>query len=310
MTTRQLGFLFAFGSYFMYSLNTPIARQAFLDGMVPDTLLAYRFTLGAILFWITISLTSLAKAKEGEKKMDRFGILMGLGSGLLNGTAIYLFFNSLNLLPASFVAVLGIGIYIIVVIVLLTIFGEPFTWVHGVRLALGLSGVWLLVGPSGDLGSQGVLWLAIGSACFAVHMISIQWYLREYNTWAVSTLVVTATAALLIVLWLNTGRQSGEIDFAIPSFYSWIAVFFLAICSSWLGRVFSYRALSILGSGELALLTPTETLLAILWSVLFLREWLEPAQWVGAALIILGVGFVGVKWVYNRRFKATSVPAD
>lgn len=310
MTTRRLGFLFALGSYLMYSLNTPIARQAFLDGMRPETLLAYRFTAGAILFLLTITFTPLAQAKEGEKEMDRFGIWMGLGSGLLNGTAVYFFFNSLNLLPASFTAVLGIGIYIVVVILLLTLFGEKFTVVHAIRLVLGLTGVWLLVGPSGDLRSVGVLWLATGSTCFALHMISIQWYLREYNTWAISTLIVCATAGLLLILWLISGLRSGQLDFAIPSAASWLAVILLALFASWLGRVLSYRALSILGSGELALLTPTETLLAILWSVLFLGEWLEPAQWLGALLIILGVGFVGLKWIYDRRSRGAAVPAN
>ena len=141
-------------------------------------------------------------------------------------------------------------------------------------------------------------------------MISIQWYLREYNTWAVSTLVVCATSVLVVLLWLVTGWRSGQLDFAIPSFYSWVAVIVLAVFSSWIGRVFSYRAVSILGTGEQALLTPTETLLAIIWSVLFLGEWLQPQQWLGAVLIILGVGFVGLKWVYNRRIKRTAVPAD
>ena len=301
----------AFASYLMYSMNSPIARRAFLDGMKVDTLLAYRFLIGAILFVLTISLTNLGQAKKGEKPLDRFGLVAGIGSGLLNGIAIYLFFHSLNLLPASFAAVLGIGLFVIMVIGLLTIFGEKFTILRGVRLLLGLAGVWLMVGPSGDLGSTGVIFLAIGSACFALHMITMQWYMSEYNTWVVATIVVCTTAALLVILWLITGSISGQLDFAIPTFYSWVAVIFLAVLSSWIGRFFSYRAVAILGSGELALLTPTETLLAIVWSVIFLGEWLTPFQWVGAALIIAGVGLVGLKSLYDKRYGVVkAVPAD
>lgn len=299
----------AFGSYFLYSMNSPIARRAFLDGMQVDTLLAYRFTIGALLFVLTITLTNLGKATNDEKPMDRFGIVAGLGSGLLNGIAIYLFFHSLNLLPASFAAVLGIGFFVIMVIVLLTIFGEEFTLLRGLRLIVGLAGVWFMVGPSGELGSIGVIWLAIGSSCFALHMITMQWYLSEYNTWTVATIVVCSTAVLLLGLWLFTGLTSGSIDFAIPSFYSWVAVIFLAVCSSWIGRFFSYRAVAILGSGELALLTPTETLLAIIWSVLFLGEWLQPLQWLGAFLVIAGVGLVGLKSLYDNKVGPVRVVA-
>ena len=89
------------------------------------------------------------------------------------------------------------------------------------------------------------------------------------------------------------------------------AVIMLAFFSSWIGRFFSYRAVAILGSGEIALLTPTETLLAITWSVLFLGEWLLPSQWLGALFIIFGVGLVGIKWVYDHRIvKKVPVPAD
>ena len=138
----------------------------------------------------------------------------------------------------------------------------------------------------------------------------MQWYLSEYNTWTVATLVVIATAILLLALWLFTGWRAGGLDFAIPSFYSWIAVIFLAVCSSWIGRFFSYSAVSILGSGEIALLTPTETLLAIIWSVLFLGEWLEPLQWLGAVLVISGVAIVGLKSMYDNRVAVKPVPAD
>lgn len=310
---RKTGFLMAFASYLMYSMNSPIARRAFLDGMQVDTLLAYRFVIGALLFILTISLTPLGKTKKWEKPMDRFGILAGIGSGLLNGMAIYLFFHSVNLLSASIAAVLGVGFYIIMVISLLTIFGEKFTLLRASRLILGLSGIWLMVGPSGDLGSAGVLWLAVGSFCFAFHMITMQWYLSEYNTWVVGTIVVCATAALLVFFWLFNGARSGTIDFAIPTFSSWLAVLFLAILSSWIGRFLSYRAVSILGSGELALLTPIETMLAITWSVLFLGEWLELWQWFGAVLIITGVGLVGAKSLYDRWYRPKEkkvIPAD
>ena len=47
-----------------------------------------------------------------------------------------------------------------------------------------------------------------------------------------------------------------------------------------------FRAIQEIGSGQLALLSPLETLLAILWSVAFLQESLSLFQWFGGSLIL------------------------
>jgi drug/metabolite transporter (DMT)-like permease len=47
-----------------------------------------------------------------------------------------------------------------------------------------------------------------------------------------------------------------------------------------------FAAIRSLGSGQLALLAPTETLLTVIWSMIFLQERLTAWQWLGGLLIL------------------------
>jgi drug/metabolite transporter (DMT)-like permease len=50
--------------------------------------------------------------------------------------------------------------------------------------------------------------------------------------------------------------------------------------------LFMVAAINRIGSGQMALLTPLETLLTVTWSMLFLDERLTTIQWVGGGLIL------------------------
>lgn len=42
-----------------------------------------------------------------------------------------------------------------------------------------------------------------------------------------------------------------------------------------------------MSGGQMALLTPIETLLTVVWSILFLNERLSALQWIGGILILI-----------------------
>ena len=60
----------------------------------------------------------------------------------------------------------------------------------------------------------------------------------------------------------------------------------LAVISSYLARLTYLAGVGRVGSGRLALLGPVETMLGVIWSILFLHERLSPMQFVGGALIL------------------------
>ncbi|MEZ4620702.1 MAG: hypothetical protein R2867_35045 [Caldilineaceae bacterium] len=66
----------------------------------------------------------------------------------------------------------------LVVLSLLALRGERFTYRHIIRLALGLGGIYLLLGPGGDIDPVGILLLVVAIFCFAVQITLLQWYLK------------------------------------------------------------------------------------------------------------------------------------
>jgi drug/metabolite transporter (DMT)-like permease len=159
------------------------------------------------------------------------------------------------------------------------------------RLILGLSGVFLLVNPSGgaQVDSKGVGLILVGSFCFSMQMILIQHYLQPYNIWRVTAYQVMIPALITTTFWGIQGIQAGHFDFYVPGLLGWSTIIILGVFSTFIGRWLTYTAISIIGSGEMALISPIETTLAIIWSFLFLGEWLSVFQWVGVFLVIIGV---------------------
>ncbi|MEZ4714697.1 MAG: DMT family transporter [Caldilineaceae bacterium] len=112
---------------------------------------------------------------------------------------------------------------------------------------------------------------------------SVQWFLRPYNTWMITTLIVVGAGAVLALMWLARGA-----DTYVPGWFGWTAILFQSVVATYLGRMMTYNAVKIIGSGQFTLLAPLETMLTIVWSVLFLDERLAPLQWLGAVLILVG----------------------
>jgi drug/metabolite transporter (DMT)-like permease len=71
-----------------------------------------------------------------------------------------------------------------------------------------------------------------------------------------------------------------------PDLQGWLIVGVLAVVSTYLARLALYGALRRVGSGQIALLWPLQTLLIIVLSVIFLHERLTPVQWGGGVLIL------------------------
>lgn len=297
----KLGWALAILSSITYSANTPIARGAFLAGMQPLTLIMARFTVAAVLFGITLSSTSLGRPAAGQPTLNRRTSLIALGSGALNGLTMVMFYYALSRLEASLVSMISIALYPIFTLIFLWMGGERPTSRSILRLVLGLTGLYFLLGPSGITDWWGLLLVVAGAFLFAVHMVSVQWYLRPYNTWATTGLMVTAASAVAITLWLSNGGST-----FVPGVWGWLAILFQGVMATFIGRLMTYGAVNILGSAQFALLSPLETLLTVTWSVIFLGERLDPAQWVGGVFIIGGTLLAAEAVRWPGRVKAVS----
>ena len=161
-------------------------------------------------------------------------------------------------------------------------------------MALGLVGLYFLLGIDRTADSFGILLLVVGSFFFALHIISVQWFLSDYNVFTVTTLIVCSVTVLTVCLWFFT-----DADLFIPTPIGWFAIVFQGLVTTFIGRVLTYQAIGIIGSGQYALLAPLETALTILWASIFLSERLTPIQFLGVAFVIVGL-ILAVDIVWNR----------
>lgn len=273
---RNRGWVLALFATLCFSVAAPVARAAILAGFDATSLLAARMVLATFLL-----AAAIAAVNPARLKIDGPGLRMASLVGLLNGVGMLCFFWALNFVEASLVSMI-ISLSPLFVLSLLALRGERVTYRHGVRLVLALSGVYLLIGPSGNIhwGGFGLAFFAV--MLFSLQMALIQWYLPAYDSRTVVFYVTGSMTLVVLAGWWLMGAH-----WAAPGWGGWLAVAVLAVVSTFLSRLAYFAAVAILGSGQLALLGPLETLLTIVWSTLFLHEQLTWLQMVGGLLILL-----------------------
>ena len=289
------GWAMALLATFALSTTAPAGRAAIRGGMNPTALLAARY----ILAWALMSITLGAARRQPDPapgseapspdytigrlksmKIDRRGIALCGLAGLASGATANLYFWSFSRINASIAAMLT-SVYPLVVLILLALRGERFSLLRGVRLALGIAGVYLLLGPSGQVDVLGAILALLAATSFALQVVIVQWYLGPYPVRVVAYWIITVTALIVLGLWLASGAP-----WYVPGWQSWVAIGVLVVVSTYLSRLAMFRAIQEIGSGQVALLSPLETLMAVLWSIAFLQESLSPLQWLGGSLIL------------------------
>jgi drug/metabolite transporter (DMT)-like permease len=228
-----------------------------------------------MLFGVTF-----AAADRGKLRLSRRGVRATLLVGVVNAGGMITFFLALNYLEASLAAMI-IALSPPLVLSLLALRGERLTRRQLVRLTLALAGVYLLVGPSGQANWVGVALALLATCLFSLQMALTQWTLVGYPVRSVVLYVTGSMAVFVVAWWLFRGAQ-----WTAPSAAGWLAVIILAVVCTYFARLTYFAAVPRIGSGQLALLGPLETMLTVVWSVLFLGEQLAVVQMVGGVLIL------------------------
>ncbi len=270
------GLLLAVLATTFFSLATPISRHAILLGMNPTTMLLGRMWISSLLLALMMGM-----GNRVSLRFDRPGMLGMLGVGISSSINILAYYWALTRLESS-MAIMLFAVNPIAVLGLLALRGERLSPLHLVRLALALGGVYLLIGPGGEIDWVGVFLVMFSVVGFAIQMVLTQWYLRPYHATAVTYYVAVISTVGVTVWWWLSGA-----DLYVPGWEGWVSMVILAVVSTFLARLCFYAAIQRMGSGQMSLLMSLETMLSVAWSMLFLNEQLLRWQWLGAALILI-----------------------
>ena len=285
--TQWVGWAMALGATFAASIVTPVVRGAVVGGMAPMTLLVLRLGLSVLLLGATVAIISPKLLRLERRGWLSVGLI-----GLINGVEICCFFMSLAYVDSSMSAMIKSG-QPLVVLLMLALGGERLTGRHFVRIGLAICGIYLLVGPGGDVAPMGLLLLTGSIILYALQLVLTQWWLTDFNSQTVTLYLLAIMAVIVTFWWVVSGVGWQE-----PTRTEWLVVVVLAVVSTWFARLAIFGAIQRIGSGQVALLWPVQTLLIIVLSVVFLNERMAPLQWVGGGLIICSA------MLAVRRFRA------
>ena len=278
----RTGWTMAMVATIAFSTSAPVAKVAFSMGLDPTSLLTVRWLMATLLLSGTIAVSSPSRLRPEPK-----AVLMLGAAGLAFGVTSLSFFWSLTRIDVS-IASMIFSLYPLVVLGLLALQGEKFTHRNTIRLALGLGGVYLLIGPGGQVDLLGALLVLFSCCTFSVYLVMMQLYLRDYEARTVTLYVVGTMSLFTLGWWLVQGAQWSD-----PGWQGWLAIGVLVLVGTYLAQLAVFAAVRSIGSAQMALLGPLETLLTVIWSLLFLQERLSVVQWAGGGLILFGAGLAG-----------------
>ncbi|MBL8132733.1 MAG: DMT family transporter [Anaerolineae bacterium] len=277
------GYLYVLIAILGGSVASVITKQALTSEIAPMPLLAARLILSAVILWL-IQFFVFRQRPLLERRL----LLGATAAGVANAISLTAFYLALQYIDAS-VAMVLFSTNPLFVLGMLMLIGSRPTRLDAGRAALGLIGVVLLVGVGGQVAWQGVVLVMVTVIVFSVHLLIVQRTLYGYSTAQITPLFITVMAVCVSVVYFLTTPPA--IWFDLPS-DGWIVVGVTAVFSTVLARLALTAGIQRIGSGQTALLSPVETVLAVTMAAVFLGERLSPLQLIGGVLVLISAALV------------------
>lgn len=285
---KRVGVLSTLLASFFLGWAPILGKMAYAGGATPFTVVALRTAVAALLLWFIFLLLWRGEIPIGWKALAGC-----LGVGIVNGLGSLLYYSSLSRLNASRAALLN-TLYPMWVVLFLFAAGQPLTMLTLMRLALSMTGTYLLTraGP-GELDWLGVTLMIASAAMYGWHLVLGQWVLADVPSRQATLYIVTAMAC---VVGLARGLQSQPVEPVAAS--GWHAIVALGLTTA-LSRLAMFAGLEQLGGIETALTSLLELVISLLLAFLLLGERLSMGQSVGGILLIISLALM--TWDRNVR---------
>jgi drug/metabolite transporter (DMT)-like permease len=289
-----VGWILGIFSSLAGGIVTPLARGVIVGGMAASTLLVLRLALATILIGGTLLIIAPHKLR-----LSRRGLGLMLVVGGLAGLEIASFFSSLEYVDAATSSIIK-SVQPLVVLILLAFGGERMTARHWSRFFLSMVGIYLLVGIGGKIDPFGAFLIGLSLIFYALQLAQVQWWLQEFDIWTTAFYLTAIMTVVVTGWWFIQGAP-----WHTPTTIEWSVIVVLAVVSTYFARLTLFGAIARIGSGQIALLWPLQTVTAIVIAVIFLQERLNTIQWFGAGLVLFAT-FLALPGVRLRRIRLRS----
>lgn len=275
------GVLLALFSAFGFSWLPVLAKLAYSEELSLLQVLAVRFGLAAVIFWLIIFLVK-EQFKVSFSTLLKLALLSLLGYGI-GSTCL---FWSYQLIPAA-LATMVLYTYPLLVALLETLWGyNQFSPVRVIALILATVGLCLVLGNwSGGGNWQGVMLAAISALAYAFYL-----FLGRVFTLTTSSLTVTAYLLLLAALGFGCAALAveGPVLFNISG-KGWGLCLIMAVISTVLPVLCLFTSLKYIDAARVAVVSTVEPFSSIILVLIFFHEPVMLWQLGGGLLILLAV---------------------
>ncbi len=274
--TPWQGVIFVLVGMLSLSIAPTLIKLGLSENEAPIPLLAARLWVAALILWFVMGIF-----QPHLLRIDRRGLLSCMALGLTNSISLSSFYMALNYIDASLATVIFAS-HPIVVLVVLQWRGEPLNQRKIVRVILAVMGIILLIGISGQIQWQGVLFAMSTALFYGIFLVLLQELVHDYPSQQVTLYVISTMALIVGTIFLIFY----PLDFTFSS-TGWTVIFVTGAISTVVARYAIFTGVQKIGSSQTALLGPVETLMIVTWAILFLHESLSSWQILGGGFIIL-----------------------
>jgi len=251
-------------------------RYAYAQGMSTLTILAYRFTLAAVLMGIILALR--------RERFPRGSILLRLvGMGAIGyvGQA-FTYFTALKYASAGLVALLLYLYPLFVTLLSAVLLRERIAGLKWVALALAVAGVALTAGPErGQL--PGILLAITAALLYSAYIIVAAQVMKEVSAIQSST-VIFASAGIMsaFLAWVS------KVPVTIPDSGWWVIASIVLVATVIPVTTF-LAGLARIAASDAAMLSTLEPVVTVLLAAGLFGELLAPLTLLGGGLILTAV---------------------
>jgi drug/metabolite transporter (DMT)-like permease len=297
LSERRLSVALCLVSACGFGLMAIFAKEAYRDGLGVTSLLAARFVLAALVFWVIV-------AARGSARPPRRLVLACLALGAIGYSAqAGFFFTALEHIDASLTSLLLYTYPALVFCAAVVLRRERFTpWkAAALVLASGGAALVLLGGGTGGLEPTGVL-LALGAAVtYTTYILVADGVVARIDPFLLGALVATGAAATFLLV----GAAGGPLQVD----RGWIWIVAIALLSTVLPIVTFMLGMQRVGASTASIVSTVEPVVTVALAVAVFGEALGPLQALGGVLVLAAVVALQSRGVSVRRRVPSAHPA-
>ena len=282
---NRAGMLMCIASAACFGSMAIFGKLLYDEGATVGTLLALRFAIAAVLFWLIAAMSGGLGALRLLSRRDlRVAVALGALGYALQASA---YFAALRRIDASLLALLLYTFPAIVTVASIVLGRERAERRLIGALALSSSGLILVVAGAGTgaLDPLGVA-LALAAACvYSAYILVSEGVSARVRPQLLSALVCSGAAVTLTIGSLALGQlQPGDLTAAG---WGWMGC--IAVISTVAAVSLFFAGLRRAGASSAAILSTVEPLVTVLLAYLVFGEHLTGPQMLGGALVLGGV---------------------